>query len=211
MHGSSVHAWRSRLADFSELARRFLVILALGFWLGGFTFYAAVVIHTGHRVFGSVLETGFLTQRVTGWLNLSGLVALAILLWNAVASSVGSTASSRWRNSALWLTLALMLGIEAALFLIHPNLDKTLDTSAHRILARSQFHRLHLVYMNLSTVQWAAGLLHTLLILRIWRSADRTAMSGMKEALPSRSGQHPEKARFVEQDEGAVVRSTPKD
>ena len=57
------------------MMRRFLVILAIGFWLGGFTFYASVVIHTGHRVFGSRLEVGFLTQQVTRWLNVSSVVA----------------------------------------------------------------------------------------------------------------------------------------
>ena len=41
------------LRDFMEAFRRFLVIAVVAFWLGGFTFYASVVIHTGHRVFGS--------------------------------------------------------------------------------------------------------------------------------------------------------------
>ena len=72
--------------DHAEVGRRFLVVLALGFWLGGFTFYAGVVIHAGHRVFGSARETGFLTQQVTTWLNFSGWLALAILFWNGLAA-----------------------------------------------------------------------------------------------------------------------------
>src|SRR5437667_12765006 len=97
---------RSRLtADYAEIARRFLVIVALGFWLGGFAFYAGVVIHTGHRVFGGMRETGFLTQQVSGWLNVSGVAALAILLWNAIACS---KAPGRWARGGLWLTWVAM-------------------------------------------------------------------------------------------------------
>jgi len=51
--------------DTIHVFRRYLIFAAVAFWLGGFTFYASVVIHTGHRVFGSRVETGFLTQQVT--------------------------------------------------------------------------------------------------------------------------------------------------
>ena len=158
------------LTEYAELGRRFLVILGVGFWLGGFTFYAAVVIHIGHRVFGSARETGFLTQQVTGWLNLSGSVALGVLFWNALAAR---RMRGGWLKSGLWLTWGLMAGIQVALYALHPVLDQTLDLQTHQILERSRFHHQHLVYMNLSTCQWAAGMLHTLLALLIWRWCDK--------------------------------------
>src|SRR5437764_12169532 len=96
--------------DSAEIARRFLVILALGFWLGGFTFYAGVVIHIGHRVFGSARETGFLTQQVTGWLNLSGVLALGILFWNALAA--GWNLRVHRLKIGLWLTWGLMAAVQ---------------------------------------------------------------------------------------------------
>src|SRR5207247_5841896 len=88
--------WRRHVRECAPITRRFLVIVALGFWLGGFAFYAGVVIHTGHRVFGGMRETGFLTQQVTGWLNVSGVAALTILFWNALAN---------WKCQGDWLKL----------------------------------------------------------------------------------------------------------
>src|SRR5262245_30872810 len=60
------------LKDALETFRRVALLLGLCLWFGGFTFYALVVIHVGHRVFRGRLEVGFLTQAVTHWLNLIG-------------------------------------------------------------------------------------------------------------------------------------------
>lgn len=169
------HQARSRpTADYPEIARRFLVIVAVGFWLGGFTFYAGVVIHTGHRVFGSARETGFLTQQVTGWLNASGVAALAILFWNALASR---NLRSRWLKSGLWWTWVAMAAVQVMLYALHPLLDRMLNVETHRIVEQARFYHLHAVYMNLSTFQWSAGLLHTLLALLVWRARDRDSHS----------------------------------
>ena len=163
--------------QYAEMGRRFLLVIALAFWLGGFTFYAGVVIHTGHRVFGSARDTGFLTQQVTGWLNLSGAVVLTILWWNAVASR---KVRGRWLQGGLWLTWAMMAGVQVALYALHPMLDRLLDVETHAISERALFRRLHLVYINLSTIQWAAGVLHTLLALLAWRAIDLA-----KDSLPA--------------------------
>jgi len=150
-------------------ARRFVVILALGFWLGGFTFYASVVIHTGHRVFHGQREVGFLTQQVTHWLNLSGAVALVILLCNLLMEK---RRTATWMRSGLWLTWLAMVVVQITLFALHPRLDAMLDIETHRILPGSGFRATHNLYMNLSTTQWVAGLLHLWLILLAWRSSD---------------------------------------
>ncbi len=70
------------------LLRRFLVLLALFFWQGGFTFYAAVVVPIGQHVFGH-LRQGFVTRQVTVYLNLAGAVALLILVWDLFAARGG--------------------------------------------------------------------------------------------------------------------------
>ena len=44
------------------ILRRFLVLIALFFWQGGFTFYAAVVVPVGQQVLHSHLRQGFVTQ-----------------------------------------------------------------------------------------------------------------------------------------------------
>ena len=50
-------AWHSALStQHSALFFRFLVLAAFAFWVGGFTFYAAVVVPTGTEVLGGAAE-----------------------------------------------------------------------------------------------------------------------------------------------------------
>ena len=65
--------------------RRLFAILLLAVWWGGFTFYALVVVPTGHQVLRSKVRQGFITQQVTNQLNVLGAVTLALLLWQWVA------------------------------------------------------------------------------------------------------------------------------
>ena len=52
---------------------RWLFLVALSIYIGGFTFYSAVVIPILHDRLESSLETGLITQRVTDMLNLLGI------------------------------------------------------------------------------------------------------------------------------------------
>ena len=63
--------------------RTFLVVAAIAFWLGGFTFYAGVAIPMGVEVLGGHRTVGFITDGVTNWLNVAGVIALTIFAWNA--------------------------------------------------------------------------------------------------------------------------------
>ena len=74
-----------------------------------------------------------------------------------------------------------MTAVQAVLSTLHPILDQMLDSQTHQILERTRFHHLHLVYMNLATCQWVAGLLHMLLALLIWSWCDK-ALKGPHEA-----------------------------
>jgi len=58
--------------------RRLVLVLALMFWQGGFTFYASVVVPVGSDFLGSHVDQGWITRSVTNYLNLSGAVALAL-------------------------------------------------------------------------------------------------------------------------------------
>jgi len=144
--------------------RRFLVIAAVAFWLGGFTFYASVAIPVGMKILGSHLRQGFITQQVTQWLNLTALFALAILAWNALAVW-GQT------NKPLRFTLAgsliLMIAIQLELFGLHPCLDRLLDTQSRQIINDERFDALHRIYLVSSTVQWCSGVLHVLCIAAV--------------------------------------------
>src|SRR3954470_5010449 len=99
-----------------ERLSRFASLAALAFWMGGFTFYALVVIPTGNHLLGSI-EQGLLTQQVTKWMNFSGVLALLIL--------APGTRQRRWLGGA-WLVMAAAL---AVLFWLHPRLDALIDGS----------------------------------------------------------------------------------
>src|SRR5437899_8924195 len=96
------------------LARRLLVLAALMFWQGGFTFYSAVVIQVGAEVFHSHLDQGFVTQRVSNYLNLAGAAALPLLAWDVLASR-----DVRWRRRLRWAVWAVLAGTLALLAWMH--------------------------------------------------------------------------------------------
>jgi hypothetical protein len=159
----------SALRFYAETARRYLVVLAVSLWLGGFTFYSVVVIHTAHHVLDSMLETGLITQQVSGWLNLIGVGALVILLWDVSALWQSKSKWMRWILVVIWIGMA---GVQVWLFLLHPVLDRQIDLETRRLVDRAQFRSVHTFYVALSTVQWAAGLIYVFCMLQTWRSAD---------------------------------------
>jgi len=130
--------------------RRFLVALGLGLWLGGFTFYSAVVIHVGADVLGDHRPVGFITQEVSNWLNLIGSIVLALLLWNMAATWPAAT---RWRRAGLAVTwLGMSIGL-AALVVLHRSLDAVLNADSREIINYHQFLWLHRFYLAISTGQ----------------------------------------------------------
>jgi hypothetical protein len=153
-----------------QLLRRFCVAVTLMFWQGGFTFYAAVVVHTGADVLGGHLEQGFITRRVTNYLNLAGAVALPILAWEVAASSD----PARWRRRMRWTIWGLLVATLAGLVWLHVRLDQKLDPQEQVILDPPAFRWEHRVYLNVSTVQWVAGLVALFLCLSAWRAEANT-------------------------------------
>lgn len=167
--------FRAGVRWYAPAAQRFLVIAAVAFWLGGFTFYAGVAVPTGVEVLGSHKIVGFVTQRVTNWLNVAGVCGLAVLLWNAV--SMWGRRGKLFRTVLLG-TWALMAVIQVELILMHPAMDRLLITEPHRaIIDEPRFESLHRVYLVSTTVQWAAGLLHVWCICLAWGPTKEVALS----------------------------------
>lgn len=123
-----------------------LVVLSLALWLGGLTFYAGVVVPVGTQILGSV-EQGFVTQKVTNWLNLIGSVVLLVLLWDIRAQ----------RTRIKLAAFILMFCCQAALFLLHPQLDALLDAENRVVSDSVAFYGWHRWYLIVTTVHWAAG------------------------------------------------------
>jgi hypothetical protein len=160
--------------------RRFVLMVAVMFWQGGFTFYSAVVIHVGKQVLGSHLEQGFVTRSVTNYLNVAGAVALLLWGWDlAVTMESGIRRKLRW---GLWIALVLALG---ALAWLHVDLDELLNPSALEILDRPRFLGLHRLYLYVSEVQWGGSLILGALTLVAWRAEDtkQAAVNGGSSAV----------------------------
>jgi hypothetical protein len=144
------------------LLRRFLVIAALMFWQGGFTFYASVVVPIGQSALGK-RQQGVITQSVTNYLNLAGLVGLAVLGWE-VFSRDARAKWSRRLGGATWYIMAITL---VCLALVHGQMDRLLTGETG--LARGfSFQRLHRTYLWLSTVQWACSVTYLACSLYDW-------------------------------------------
>src|SRR5436190_117290 len=150
---------------------RTLVAAAGAFWLGGLLFYISVVIHTAHDVLGGQSEFGFVTRAVTAQVNRIAVAVLALLLvhlatvWRDGRRATDRGPLARWPLLATWLAMA---ALQAALFILHPRLDRFLDPGAHAVVDRRGFRHVHNAYMLLTTLQLAAGLLHAWAAVSAW-------------------------------------------
>jgi hypothetical protein len=116
---------------------------------------------------------GFITQRVTNYLNLAGIIALLPLAWDTTTND-----PRRWRQRlrwALWSTMALSLCL---LLWLHPRLDALLDPETSSILERGPFRSIHQLYLNASSFQWGCGLGYLALSVWGWFEMDRGAPKG---------------------------------
>jgi hypothetical protein len=145
------------------LLRRYLVILTLAFWMGGFTFYTGLVIGIANEVLGDERDVGFITQQVTNWLNWIGILALIILGCSAWVERRGIP---RLLMLLSWLAMALL---EVGLFFVHAALDQRLETATHKINGPMHiFFNWHRLYMVVATGQWCAALIYLWLAIVIW-------------------------------------------
>jgi hypothetical protein len=151
------------------LLQRLLVLAALMFWQGGFTFYAAVVVPVGQEELGSHLQQGFITRQVTNYLNLSGAVTLVVLAWDVWISRDRDRAR-RFIRWAAWTGMVVSL---VALALLHTHLEQLLDIELRELINPKAFRTSHRWYLWLSTVQWALALAYTVCTLAAWRAEDR--------------------------------------
>ncbi len=153
---------------------RFVTLCALGWWLGGLTFYSLFVIRAAHAVVGSHSKVGFVTQRVTNGLNALGTAALALLLVNLLVSWRSALKWNRIGLAVSWLTAA---AAHAWVILLHGRLDAMLDFQARQVQQGTPFHGAHETYLIGTAVEWGAGLVCLLAALVAWRREDTTSGS----------------------------------
>jgi hypothetical protein len=155
------------------LLRRFLVVAAFALWMGGFTFYSSFAIPAATELLeGGHRAAGFITQRVTQPLNICGVIALVLLLWNMLA---GWRVASRTERGWLVGTWVFLVAGEIALIVLHPMLDAKLDIASRRILPATNFDTWHRAYLWISTAQWIAALPLLWFTLAVWRREEKVA------------------------------------
>ncbi len=147
--------------------RRFLVLLVLFFWQGGFLFYSAVVIHISRTELGPRSKATVITTNVTYYLNLAGMASMVPLLWDVFAPDVSRR--RRWLRGGLWAMLLLTLAVQLFLY-------GELKHMVAPILAGEDpptFQLAHKAFLWATTVQMAATIGYLIASLLAWRAADR--------------------------------------
>jgi hypothetical protein len=131
---------------------RWFFLVALTIYVGGFTFYSAVVIPILHDRLESALDAGLITQRVTNALNLLG-VATLFLGWYVYCvrsrHRLRGDPPSRWDFWQLMISSICLM----VLLVLHWLLDRKLETGT-----LGGFYTYHRAYLWVSTVQWFANL-----------------------------------------------------
>jgi hypothetical protein len=149
--------------------RRYLLLLALAFSFGGFTFYAGAVIPIATDVVGKTTQ-GFVTRRVTNVLNLATVVTVVLLFVEAIAARRERTRTA----NAAFIALTTAVGLCCvALILLHPQLEAFMTAVGQPVTDRPHFYRAHQFYLSISALQW----LFTLPLLWILVS-DRSGNNG---------------------------------
>jgi hypothetical protein len=151
------------------LLLRWVGLVALSVWFGGFTFYGAVVIPVLHDAMESA-EAGNVTRQVTDTLNAIGVGTLAWwwgLAWSERAT--GPEWAARTRLGLLGLDSAILGG----LIVLHQVMDQRLDAGSLR-----GFYPLHRAYLMASTVQWVANIALVGVSLWIWQHGRAEIVGG---------------------------------
>ena len=132
------------------LRRLYWVTLAT--WLGGFTFYSAVVIPILHDHLGDPFEVGLITRRVTHVLNALGGATL-LVGWMLVLHPNGEPRDHVPSNPLRHAPLAASTLCLVALIVLHFVMDAKLDSGR-----LAGFYAWHRAYLWMSSVQWLANL-----------------------------------------------------
>ncbi len=156
-------------ADRYAIPRRFVLLQLLMLWQGGFLFYALIVVPIGGDVLGSETTQGFITRRVTVWLNGFGGACLVAAIFD-----IRRTSTLRILRQVVWFLAVLM---QIALVILHPRMDALLDADLHIVNDTQAFYRLHAIYLSVSGVLWFAMLCSTIIMLLAWRSVDASTQT----------------------------------
>ena len=144
----------SKKTVFIGQLRLFVLIVAIAFSFGGFTFYSAIVVKIGGEVLDATMQ-GFVTRLVTHVLNIASAITLLVFVWEAIASK---NQRKSWANICFFSMLGLYSLCLITLVLVHPRLDALLDPDTFAVANSDRFYVLHRIYLISNSIQWLATL-----------------------------------------------------
>lgn len=129
-------------------------------------FYGAIVVPIMRAQLAGMPERSTITQRVTGWINLAGTVAVLVMFVDAYASSH----KRNWPRWAAWIGMALPLPV---LVWLHGVLSQQMADPLFYSRDLTPFQGWHRAYLLVNTLQWLAGMFFAVYSLRAWRQEDQ--------------------------------------
>ena len=153
-----------------NLFERTAMLVVMTLWWGGLTFYSAVVVPVGTAVLESTELQGLVTQQVTRYLNMLGLLTVGAIIW-ILLRLLGTRAITMAKE--LLVLGAILLALQGGLYWLHGELGRQLidDTD------RDAFYQTHRLYLLLVAVQWGLGLMSLIYVLRLWQRIDHEKAS----------------------------------
>jgi len=140
---------------------QYLAVGAVAMWLGGFTFYASVVIDIGADVVGH-FDQGYITQRATRALD---TIAAVMLVFVAIDIWLHRKHLARSIMGLRLLAFVIMLISVILLFVLHDKLDALIDPQMMKRPPRELFRPLHSHYRKAVTFLWCAAVVEFALML----------------------------------------------
>ena len=148
--------------------RRCLLLFSFALFWGGLTFYTGIVVRISHDVLNDPMDGGLITQRVTYWLQILGVITVALMFWDAY-----SVRGVNVKDGNRLVFFAVLLGGSLiGLFIVHGHLDAVIDIDAGEITDREEFTIGHRRYNQLTTVEWIASIAYLLKAVSAWRRLD---------------------------------------
>jgi len=133
---------------------RFLAVLSIALWLGGFTFHTSVTLRVGGEILGG-LEQGYVTQAALGRLHWFGA---AMILMSTIDAAIHWGRLGKAARGIQAATVTVMTIALAMLFKIHAEMSALMDADSLTRPDKGAFSPLHQQYQKFASALWLCSL-----------------------------------------------------
>lgn len=131
------------------------------FFVGGFSFYLAIVVPIGGNTIGPEVQ-GLVTEHVSKITNIFGLIAGIIWVFRSHAQKFGWSCLSQG---------VVLIASSIALMVLHAEVVASLNLKPMNLFSDWTFYGIHRLYMWITLLQWLAMV--ALAINALWRDRRR--------------------------------------